>query len=301
MTNFRRRILRMAAALGLAAAGTGATLAQTAPAWPERGFQILIPYPPGGSTDLLARPLATRLQERLGQPVTLDYKAGAGGTVATQALARAKPDGGTFIMVLAAHAINHSLYPKLPYDTRKDFAPVSLVANLPLLVSGSSTLKARSIAELVAEAKANPSGILFASAGNGNTSHLAPEYFSAIAGIKMAHVPYKGSAPMVNAMLAGDVALSFDSASTSLPHVLSGKLHPLAVTGDKRLPMLPNVPTLQESGYPNFVVNGWYAILAPAGTPAAIVDRLSQEIAAITALPDFRKQVEAVEIGRAHV
>lgn len=288
----RRRLL-LGAVFGLACTAPP-IWAQAPTAWPDRPMQILIPYPPGGSTDLLARPLAQKLQERLGQPVTLDYKPGAGGTVATQALARAKPDGYTFIMVLAAHAINTSLYPKLPYDTRKDFAPVSLVANLPLLVSGSAALKARSVAELVVEAKAKPSSIMFASAGNGNTSHLAPEYFSSVAGIKMTHVPYKGSAPMVNAMLAGEVGLSFDSASTSLPHVLAGKLHPLAVTGDKRLPMLPDVPTMQEAGYPNFVVNGWYAILAPAGTPVPVVERMSQEIAAITALPDFRKQVEGV-------
>lgn len=286
----------LAAALGSSAllGPLSAVFAQSLATWPDRPVQLLIPYPPGGSTDLLARPLSIKLQERLGQSVVLDYKPGAGGTVATQALARAKPDGNTLIMVLAAHAINTSLYPKLPYDTRKDFAPVSLVANLPLLVSGSSSLKARSIQELIAEAKANPSKITFGSAGNGNTSHLAPEYFSAIAGIKMTHVPYKGSAPMVNAMLAGEVALSFDSASTSLPHVQAGKLRGLAVTGEKRLPMLPDVPTMQEAGLPNFVVNGWYAILAPAGTHPAVVDRLSQEIAVITALPDFKKQVEAV-------
>ena len=237
--------------------------------------------------------MSIKLQERLGQPVVLDYKPGAGGTVASQAAARAKPDGHTFIMVLAAHAINASLYPKLPYDTRKDFTPVSLVANLPLLVSASPSLKARSVQELIAEAKANPGKITFGSAGNGNTSHLAAEYFASMAGIQLTHVPYKGSAPLVNAMLAGEVQMTFDSASTSLPHVQSGRLRGLAVTGDARLPMIADVPTMVEAGVPGFVVNGWYAVLAPAGTPAAIVERVSREIAAVVGQADVRQQLQA--------
>lgn len=289
MTTSRRRLL-VATGLALSAAAAPSAFAQ---AWPDRPVQLVIPYPPGGSADLVARPLSIRLQERLGQPVVLEYKPGAGGTLASQYTARAKPDGYTFIMVLAAHAINASLYPKLPYDTRKDFAPVSLVANLPLLVTGSSSLKARTVPELITEAKANPGKITFASAGNGNTSHLAAEYFSTTAGVKMTHVPYKGSAPMVNALLGGEVNLAFDSASTSLPHVKAGKLRPLAVTGDRRMPMLPDVPTMQELGVPNFVVNGWYAILAPAGTPAEITERLSREIATVVAQPEIKAQLEA--------
>jgi tripartite-type tricarboxylate transporter receptor subunit TctC len=282
----RRQILA-----ALAASAAGPALAQ-AGTWPDRPIQLLIPYPPGGSTDLIARPLSIKLQERLGQPVVLDYKPGAGGTVASQAAARAKPDGHTFIMVLAAHAINASLYPKLPYDTRKDFTPVSLVANLPLLVCASPSLKARNIAELIAEAKANPGKITYGSAGNGNTSHLAVEHFASVAGIKLSHVPYKGSAPMVNAMLAGEVQLSFDSASTSLPHVQSGRLRGLAVTGNSRLPMLADVPTLEQAGLPGFVVNGWYAVLAPAGTPAAVTERMAREIAAAITQPDIKSQLE---------
>ncbi|HVR52032.1 MAG TPA: tripartite tricarboxylate transporter substrate binding protein [Pseudorhodoferax sp.] len=289
MNDFRRQLCA-AAGLALCAAAAPAAFAQ---AWPDRPLQLVIPYPPGGSADLVARPLSIKLQERLGQPVVLEYKPGAGGTLASQYAARAKPDGYTFIMVLAAHAINASLYPKLPYDTRKDFAPVSLVANLPLLVTGSSSLNARTVPELIAEAKANPGKITFASAGNGNTSHLAAEYFSTAAGVKMTHVPYKGSAPMVNALLGGEVNLAFDSASTSLPHVKAGKLRPLAVTGDRRMPMLPEVPTMQELGVPNFVVNGWYAILAPAGTPADVTERLSREIASVVAQPEIRAQLEA--------
>ena len=197
----RRRIFALA---GILLGTTSSAWSQPAatPAWPDRPIQLLIPYPPGGSADLLGRPLAMKLQERLGQNVVLEYKPGAGGTVASQALARAKPDGHTLILVLAAHAINASLYPKLPYDTRKDFAPVSLVANLPMIVAASSSLKANTIPELIAAAKAAPGKLTFGSAGNGNTGHLAAEFFSAQAGIKMTHVPYKGSAGVVNAMLA---------------------------------------------------------------------------------------------------
>ncbi len=290
MQKFKRRGWLALAALAVGCA-TGALAQPAAKAWPERPVQLLIPYPPGGSADLLARPLAQRLQERLGQSVVLDYKPGAGGTVASQALARAKPDGHTLIMVLAAHAINASLYPKLPYDTRKDFEPVSLVANLPMVVAGSSALQARTIPELIAAAKAAPGKLTFGSAGNGNTGHLAAEYFSTMAGIKMTHVPYKGSAGVVNAMLAGEIDLTFDSISTSMPQIKSGRMRALAVTGDKRSALAPEVPTMQEAGLPGFVINGWYALLAPAGTPAAVVDRISREIAAVVALPDMRAQM----------
>jgi tripartite-type tricarboxylate transporter receptor subunit TctC len=234
-----------------------------------------------------------KFQERLGQNVVLEYKPGAGGTVASQALARAKPDGHTLILVLAAHAINASLYPKLPYDTRKDFAPVSLVANLPMIVAASSSLKANTIPELIAAAKAAPGKLTFGSAGNGNTGHLAAEFFSAQAGIKMTHVPYKGSAGVVNAMLAGEIDLTFDSISTSWPQIKSGRMRALAVTGEKRASISPDVPTMIEAGMPGFVINGWYAILAPAGTPTPVVERLSKEIASVLTLPDLRAQIMA--------
>ncbi|PLP99505.1 tripartite tricarboxylate transporter substrate binding protein [Cupriavidus pauculus] len=268
-------------------------IAHAADAWPVKPIQLLIPYPPGGSADLLARPLGAKLQERLGQPIVLDYRPGAGGTIASQALARSKPDGYTLIMVLAAHAINPSLYPKLPYDTRKDFAPVSLVANLPLILAGSASLQARNVADLIAQAKAAPGKITFGSAGNGNTGHLAGELFDSMTGVKMTHVPYKGSAQVVNAMLAGDIQLTFDSISTSMPQIRAGKMRALAVTSAKRAAMAPDVPTLAEAGVPGFDINGWYAILAPAGTPRDIVDKLSTEIAAVLAQPELRAQIAA--------
>ena len=279
----------MVAVLGTITAA-GAAMAD---AWPSKPIQLLIPYPPGGSADLLARPLSIRLQERLGQPVLLDYKPGAGGTVASQALVRAKPDGHTFILVLAAHAINDSLYPKLPYRTQTDFAPVSWLANLPMIVAGSKSLKAKTIPELIAEAKANPDKLTFGSAGNGNTGHLAAELFSTMAGIKMTHVPFKGSAGVVNAMLAGDIDLTFDSISTSWPHVKDGKMTGLAVTSAKRSALAPNIATMQEQGVKGFDINGWYAVLAPAGTPKAVIDRMSREIAAAVAEPALKAQLAA--------
>ena len=222
--------------------------------------------------------------------MVLEYKPGAGGAIASAQLARAKPDGYTLLMVLAAHTINPSLYPSLPYDTRRDFAPVSLVATLPMLVSAPLSTPANNIPELIAYAKQHPGKLSFASAGNGNTSHLAAEMFKHRTGTDMLHVPYKGSGPAVVALLGGEVSLMFDSISTSLPQVQSGKLKALAVTGDRRSPLLPNVPTVAEA-VPGFVVNGWYGILAPAATPPAILDTLSTAIAAAINTPDLKAQL----------
>ena len=284
----RRVLLSSLAAFYLTAPSLG-----YASDWPSKPIQLVIPYPPGGSADLLGRPLAAQLQQQLGQSVVLEYKPGAGGTLASQYVARSKPDGYTVLMVLAAHAINQSLYPKLPYDTRKDFAPVSLVANLPMIVVGSKKLAAKNIPELIQAAQAAPGQLSFGSAGNGNTGHLAGELFSSTAGIKMTHVPYKGSAGVVNAMLAGDIDLTFDSISTSIPHVRSGKLHALAVTSSKRSALAPDVPTVQEQGLKDFDINGWYAVIAPAGTPTEITTKLSQEIAKALKSPQLQSQMAA--------
>jgi tripartite-type tricarboxylate transporter receptor subunit TctC len=268
-------------------------LAQADKPWPVKPIQLVIPYPPGGSADLLGRPLAVQLQQQLGQPVVLEYKAGAGGTLASQYVARAQPDGYTVLMVLAAHAINHSLYPKLAYDTRKDFTPLSLVANLPMVVAGSRKLSAKNMNELVQAAKAAPGQLTFGSAGNGNTGHLAAEYFSSIAGIKMTHVPYKGSAGVVNAMLAGDIDLTFDSISTSMPQIRSGNFSALAVTSPQRSALAPEVSTVQEQGIAGFDVTGWYAIIGPAGMPNDIKQRLSREIATALRQPQVQAQLAA--------
>jgi tripartite-type tricarboxylate transporter receptor subunit TctC len=243
--------------------------------FPTQPITLILPYPPGGSADFLARPMMAELQKKLGQPVVIEYKAGAGGTIATSALARAKPDGYTILMVLAAHAINPALYPSLPYDTKKDFAPVSLVARLPLLLVTKPSLPVKNVGELVQYAKANPGKLSYGSAGNGNTSHLAAEMFQTATDTKMVHVPYKGSGPVVVALLAGDIDLMFDSFSTSYPHAKTEKFRALAVAGAKRSSLLPDVPTVAETVH-NFVIDGWYGILAPAGTPPPIIDKLNK-------------------------
>ncbi len=260
--------------------------------FPSQPITLIIPYPPGGSADVLARPMLLELQKKLGQTVILDYKAGAGGTIATSALARSKPDGYTLLMVLAAHAINDALYPSLPYDTRKDFAPVSLVARLPLLVVTRPSLPVNTLSELIAYAKANPGKLSYGSAGNGNTSHLAAEMFQAATGTKMEHIPYKGSGPVVIALLSGEIDLMFDSFSTSYPHVPTGKFKPLAVAGAKRAALLPDVPTISET-VPGFVIDGWYGILAPAGTPKTVVDTLSKAFAEVANTPSVKAQLNA--------
>ncbi|WP_455554763.1 Bug family tripartite tricarboxylate transporter substrate binding protein [Comamonas sp.] len=287
---FHRRKALQAAVLAACSLAAPTAFAQ---AWPDKPIQLVIPYPPGGSADLLARPLALQLQQQLGQPVVLEYKPGAGGSVASQYVARAKPDGYTILMVLAAHAINDSLYPKLPYRTRQDFTPVSLVANLPMIVAASKKLEARDVKDLIQTAKAKPGELTFGSAGNGNTGHLAGELFSSTANVQMTHVPYKGSAGVVNAMLAGDIHLTFDSISTSMPHIRSGKLHAIAVTSSQRSALAPEVPTVQEQGLPHFEVNGWYAIIAPAQLPADITQRLSREISKAVATTQLREQMAA--------
>jgi tripartite-type tricarboxylate transporter receptor subunit TctC len=289
---FRKPALVAAVAAAACFALSAASLAH-AQAYPSENITLLIPYPPGGSADMVARPLATELQARLGKPVILDYKPGAGGTIATTHLARAKPDGHTLIIVLAAHAINASLYPKLPYNTKTDFAPVSLVATLPLIVAAPLSTPADTIPELIKYGRANPGKLTFASAGNGNTSHLAGEMFKTATGINMVHVPYKGSGPAVVGLLSGEVSLMFDSISTSLPQVLAGKLKALAVTGEKRSVLVPNVPTVAESGVPDFVVNGWYGVLAPAKTPPEIVDTISRAIAESLKQPKLQQQLNS--------
>ena len=279
-------------AKGLGALAFSLSAAVIAQTYPNQPITLIIPYPPGGSADFLARPMLAELQKNLGQTVIIDYKAGAGGTIATSALARSKPDGYTILMVLAAHAINDTLYPSLPYDTRKDFAPVSLVARLPLLFVTRPNLNVKSVSELIAYAKANPGKLSYGSAGNGNTSHLAAEMFQTATGAKMEHIPYKGSGPLVIALLGGEIDLAFDSFSTSYPHVPTGKFKALAVAGAKRAPLLPEVPTISET-VPGFVIDGWYGILAPAATPKPIVDRLSQAFKDSANTPSVKAQLNA--------
>lgn len=277
----------MAGALSLAA---GAALAQ---AFPTKPIRFIMPYPPGGSSEILARPIALEMSKNLGQQVVIDYKPGAGSTIGADITAKSPPDGYTIVMLLTAHAINASLMPKLPYDTVKDFASITLAATLPLVVVVNSQASIQTIQDLIAAAKANPGKLNYASAGAGNTSHLAVEYFKSVVGVNIAHVPYKGSGPAVTALLAREVDLIFDSLSSSLAQIHGGKFRAVAVSTAKRSHVLPQVPTIQESGVPGFDISAWYGIFAPAATPPAIVQRLNAEIVKAMNAPQAKERIEA--------
>ncbi len=261
--------------------------------YPVQPITLILPYAPGGSADFLARPMMGELQKQLGQPVVIDYKAGAGGTIATAALAKSKPDGCTLLMVLSAHVINPSLYPSLPYDTKRDFAPITLLARLPQLIVVRADSPFKTLPDLIAYAKANPGKLSFGSAGNGNTSHLGGEMLQAQAGIKMEHIPYKGSGPVVVALLGGEIDLMFDSFATSYPQIKAGKFRALGLASNKRSPLLPSVPTVSEL-LPDFAMDGWYGLLAPAGTPKPVIDRLSKVFNDVARDPKIKAQLNSI-------
>ena len=264
-----------------------------AQAWPTKPIRFVMPYPPGGSSDILARPIANEMTKSLGQPVLIEYKPGGGSTIGADFIAKSAPDGHTLVMLLTAHAINASLMPKLPYDTVKDFAGVTLAATQPLVVEVNAKSPLQSLQDLVAAAKASPGKLNYASAGPGNTSHLSVEYFGSIVGAKFTHVPYKGSGPAVAAILGGEVDLMFDSLSSSLAQINAGKFRALAVTTAKRSSVLPQVPTVAEAGVPGFDVSVWYGVFAAAGTPAPILQRLHAEFVKAMAAPAARQAIEA--------
>ena len=261
--------------------------------YPVQPITLILPYAPGGSADFLARPMMGELQKQLGQPVVIDYKAGAGGTIATAALAKSKPDGYTLLMVLSAHVINQSLYPSLPYDTRRDFAPITLLARLPQLIVVRADSPFKTLPDLISYAKANPGKLSFGSAGNGNTSHLGGEMLQAQAGIKMEHIPYKGSGPVVVALLGGEIDLMFDSFATSYPQIKAGKFRALGLASNKRSPLLPTVPTVSEL-LPDFAMDGWYGLLAPAGTPKPVIERLSKVFNEVARDPKIKAQLNSI-------
>lgn len=261
-------------------------------AYPDKPIRLVVPYTPGGVTDLLARAVAKSLSERVHQSVIIDNRAGAGGNIGAEMVARAPADGYTLLMGSAAtQAINASLYKRLPYDHIKDFAPITLVAEVPNILVVNPSIPARNVSELIAYGKANPDRLSFGSSGTGGTIHLSGELFKSMAGVKMLHVPYKGSAPAVSDLLAGQINLMFDSSVA--PYVKSGKLRALAVTSAKRSPVLPDVPTMAEAGLPGYESTAWFGILAPAGTPPAIVDKLNKDLVAILRDAEMRKWMQS--------
>lgn len=278
-------------AAALALAGSTA-LAQ---AWPSKPVTLVVPFPAGGTTDVLARALAERLQPALGQPVIVESKPGAGATLGADLVAKARADGHTLLMGAVHHTIASSVYRKLPYDFVRDFAPIGAVALVPNVLVVNANLPARSVAELVALAKAAKPELSYGSNGNGTAQHLIGTQFENAAKAALLHVPYKGSGPLTTDLLGGQVTLSFDTLTPVLPHIKAGKLRALAVTTGKRASALPDVPTLAEAGMPGFDIGTWFAVLAPAGTPRDVVARLSGEVSRIVQSAEFRQRLQ--EIG----
>ncbi len=289
-------------ARGLAATAAGAIAAALALApcvdalaqgWPARPLRLVVSFAPGGANDLLGRAIAAQIGEGLGQPVLVENRAGAGGAVGTESVARAQPDGHTLLLGTAsAFAIIPNLS-KPPYDPVRDFAPIAPFATLNYVVLAHPRVPARSVAELVALARRSPGRLNFASSGNGSAPHLAVELFMSMAGVKMTHVPYKGGSPALAALMSGEVDLMFDTFITAQPHVKSGRTRPLAVTSARRAATFPDLPTVAESGLPGYESGNWFALFAPAGTPGPVVDRLAREVARAGALPAFRERLLA--------
>ncbi|WP_428852704.1 Bug family tripartite tricarboxylate transporter substrate binding protein [Imbroritus primus] len=286
----RRQLV--SALIGAAAFGVAATPAIAADKYPNKPVTIIVPFSAGGTTDILARIVGVKLGETLGETVIIDNRPGAGGNIGAAMVAKAKPDGYTLLMgTVGTHAINQTLYPKLNFDPIKDFAPLTRVANLPNLLVVHPSVPAKNVQELIAYAKANPGKLNFGSSGNGSSIHLSGELFKNMTGIDMQHVPYKGSAPAVTDLLGGQISMMFDNMPSAIQHVKSGKLRPLAVTTAKRSPALPNVPTIAESGVKGYEATSWFGLLAPAGTPPAIINRLNADLVKILAMPDVKKQM----------
>lgn len=283
-----RSLLVAVAALILAAAPPAA-----AQPFPSHPLQFVVPFPPGGATDVIARLIAGPLSEALGQPVVVENRPGAGGTVGSAQVARAAPDGHTLLMgTIATHGIGPSLYPQVPYDAVQDFAPVTQAASQVYAVVVHPSVPARSIGELIALAKARPGALTYASAGSGTAAHLFAELFKEMAGVDIVHVPYRGAGPAMVALLGGQVSMTFDVVLTTLEHIRAGRLRALAVTGARRSPVLPEVPTLQEAGLAGYDAVGWNGVFLPAGTPSAIRQRLAEAIRRALHRPEVRERIE---------
>lgn len=286
--HMRRFLLAVSAALTLAGACASA---QTFPTKPVR---LIVPFAPGGGTDIVARALAIKLGEALGQTVIVDNRAGAGGTVGSEAAAKAPPDGYTLGMATSStHGVAPSLYPKLGYHPARDFAPVTLVASTPFLLSVHPSLPVRTVQDVISLARKRPGELNYASAGNGSSNHLTVEMFNMMAGVRMVHIPYKGSGPALVDLMAGQVHLMINDLSSSIGYVRSDKIRAIAVTSLARNPAVPDVPTIDESGLKGYDATAWYGLLAPKGTPEPIVRRLYDETLRAIADPGLRKHLRS--------
>jgi tripartite-type tricarboxylate transporter receptor subunit TctC len=261
-----------------------------AQAYPVRPVRIIVPYPPGGATDVMARTVAQKLSEFWQQPAVVENKPGASGTVGSEIVAKSAADGYTLLMQGTQHSINLSLYKQLPYDTLRDFAPVAFVASAPFLLVLHPSVPANSVAELIAYIKARPGGLNYGSSGVGGGAHLAGEIFKTSAGVQLTHIPYKGAAPAMADLLGGQVTMVFDPIPTSIAQVRSGRIKALAITSAKRSALMPELPTIAESGLPGFEVVAWFGLYAPAATPKDIVTKLNADVTRALQLPDVREK-----------
>jgi tripartite-type tricarboxylate transporter receptor subunit TctC len=279
-----------AAALAAAMAGMAAPAGAQQLNWPTQPVRIVVPQAPGGGTDAFARILSERLQTVLGQPFIVENKTGAGGNIGTEFVARQR-DGHTFLLTTSTHVTNISFFSKLPYDPVKDFAPVSLIGSVPFVMSVNAASPVKTVKELIDLARAKPGTVTYASSGIGTPQHLGAELLKSKAGIDMTHIPYKGSSPAVMALLSNEVSVSISAVSAMLPHIRSGKLRPLGTLSATRTQFLPNVPTIAESaGLPDYAIDSWYGVLAPAGTPRAVIERMNVEINKIVRDPQLIKE-----------
>ena len=286
-----RRRIGVVLALALVA---GAAMPAAA-AWPERPVRWVVPYPPGGATDIVARVIGARLSNSFGQTVVIDNRPGAGGNVGTDWVAKSQPDGYTMLFGGVAHAIGETAYVKLPFDLHRDLASVVLLTRLPNVMVVAPGFPAHSVAEFIAIAKAQPGSLNFASSGNGTSVHLSGELFKFMAGVDMVHVPFRGAAPAIQELIGGRVQVLFDNIPSAIGHVRSGSLRALAVTTLTRSPALPDVPTIDEAGVPGYEAYSWFSIMVPAGTPAPVVARINQDANAVLAEPDVRARL--LELG----
>ncbi|SPR99666.1 tripartite tricarboxylate transporter substrate binding protein [Cupriavidus taiwanensis] len=289
-TKLRAAATRLRAALLLAAAGALLPAAAGAQEFPQHPVRMVLPYPAGGPTDLLARVVAVKMGESLGQGVVVDNKPGASGMIGAEAVARAAPDGYTLLANASLHVINPSIQPRMRYDAFKDFVPVTQLADVPLVLVVNNASPVKTVQDLIAYARREGGALNFGSAGNASAQHLAGESFKLAARVPMQHVPYKGSAPALTDLMGGQIQLMFDSMPSAMPFIKSGKLRAVAVTTPRRSSALPDIPTVAESGLPGFDISTWYGLWAPRGTPPAVVEKLASHAAAALKRPDVRQQ-----------
>ena len=282
-------------ALSLAMLSAGAN-AQAPAAYPDKPVRIVVPFPPGGAADIFARLIGQKYGELWGgkQGVVIENRAGASGIIGSDVAAKAPADGYTLLMVTLGHAINPFIFSKLPYDTRKDFTPVGVIANVPSIVVAGPSAEGRTFKEFIANAKAHPGSVKFASSGAGTTSHIGAALMESMSGVDMLHVPYRGAAPALQDVMGGRVDMSVDIILSSLQLVQGGKLRALAITSPRRSPLLPDVPTVAEAGLPGYDFTAWYMLLAPAGTPAPVLAKLNDDLRLIAAMPDVRAKIEGM-------